>query len=636
MMQYFATPQELENSISCRIQPVDSIIDVGCGVRPMVYFKPKTHICIDKFEPYLKALQKRFHSEPGVVILNSDILAAMSLFLDESIDSIFILDAIEHLTKEDGLKILKEAKRIVRKQIIVATPLGFVDQDELAAWGLPENSLQHHLSGWHPKDFGPSWEFFVCQNYAPKQGSTETFGKFYAIYNPLRAKTIIPKSMFLGNTVRLPKLDAHAAQLIAAMSMFDSTCFEALSADHLDPYAPLYRVPDLNSFAVNRLECVYNHFDWPDGWPSSQASKELVEKWSKYLVENLFRQIVLYDFEQRELEFAVKLSTKTNLPLFFLGTEDMKIDHNSYALPNNCQYAYIQMSSLGIIFPDNGVNKDIIDVIYNDGERMLPGLTHSLEELIRHVSSYQFFAKVIEEDMRHNDTWRKESVKILDLGFGTGHGCHLLAQIPGSEVTGIDMSMDCKVFADRHYWMPNISYQIEDIPEFLTKMPPFDYVVSRGVIEHVPDGINCVERANWTKRLLFDVPYLEPEGVNQHHLLSMITEKDFEHFGSIYEILYETTNGSIYFGEVRQPLPNMIMCVASKPGLPSVTTYFDFPIPAWEPSPGMRALFSRVAEAELSLNALTNAQLNQNNVIGDLGASNSFLRKILRRILSKI
>jgi hypothetical protein len=238
-------------------------------------------------------------------------------------------------------------------------------------------------------------------------------------------------------------------------------------------------------------------------------------------------------------------------------------------------------------------------VIYNDGERLIPGVTHSLDELVRHQSSYEFFAQVIEEDLRHTGQWRKAEVRIVDLGFGVGHGCKTLSRIPGAIVTGVDVSEECRAFARTHYNAPNITHVIADIPTFIRNMPPFDYVVSRGVIEHVPDGLKVAAEANWTKRLMIDVPYNEPVDINHHHVVSLVTERDFAAYPANREILYEEVSGAIYTGPVKTPVPNMIMCVATKGSLPKVTEYFDFPIPAWQPPPGMQAM----AQAMVQFNA---------------------------------
>jgi len=235
------------------------------------------------------------------------------------------------------------------------------------------------------------------------------------------------------------------------------------------------------------------------------------------------------------------------------------------------------------------------ELLYNDGERLLPGITHSLEELVRHQSSYEFFKRVIEEDLRREGRYGSGEVTIVDLGFGVGHGCKTLSTIPGSRVTGVDVASECLSYARANYGAPNIVHVISDIPQFIAQMPAFDYVVSRGVIEHVRDGINAMLKSRWAKRLMFDVPYDEPPDINQHHLISRITEREFAEYPD-KEILYEEVSGRIYGGPVQNPIPNMIMCVASAPGLPRVDQIIPLPIPAWDPPPGMRAMATTIAK----------------------------------------
>jgi SAM-dependent methyltransferase len=219
-------------------------------------------------------------------------------------------------------------------------------------------------------------------------------------------------------------------------------------------------------------------------------------------------------------------------------------------------------------------------VIYNHGERMLPGLTHSMAELQRHRSSYEFFASAIEADLKRKPLAPGATVTIVDLGFGTGHGCHLLSRIPGSRVIGIDNSPACQRYALRHYNAPNIEYVIADIPEYLASMQAIDYVVSRGVIEHVRNGIEECLKAKWTARLMIDVPYNEPYDINEHHVVSEVTAKDFANYPNA-EIFYEEVSGNIYTGDVQDPAPNMIMCVSSAPGYPPLSSLISLPRAAW-------------------------------------------------------
>jgi len=224
--------------------------------------------------------------------------------------------------------------------------------------------------------------------------------------------------------------------------------------------------------------------------------------------------------------------------------------------------------------------------IYNEGERLIPGVTHDIKELIRHRSSYVFFKNVIELDM---ERWTlPKPVRIVDLGCGVGHGCQVLSRIPGAQVLGVDVSPESLEYARKNYSKKNISYQLADLIEFVSTMTEYDYVVSRGVMEHIPNGLHIISTAKWQHRLLFDVPYDEPAG-NPHHLLVGIREKDFSEFAEA-ELFYEDLEGVINDINRKPSKPNMIMCVCSRPGFGKLAkdSQINFPVPAWRPGEGIK------------------------------------------------
>jgi predicted SAM-dependent methyltransferase len=65
-----------------------------------------------------------------------------------SINFIIVLDVIEHLSRKEGLKMLKEVERISRGRIILTTPRIFVHKGISLG-----NPYQVHLSYWSIKDF---------------------------------------------------------------------------------------------------------------------------------------------------------------------------------------------------------------------------------------------------------------------------------------------------------------------------------------------------------------------------------------------------------------------------------------------------------------------------------------------------
>lgn len=216
--------------------------------------------------------------------------------------------------------------------------------------------------------------------------------------------------------------------------------------------------------------------------------------------------------------------------------------------------------------------------IYNDGERLIPGVTHDLMEVIRHKSSYDFFRMVIEADLTG-----REAVHIVDLGCGVGHGCQILSTLKNSNIVGTDFSPESLQYAQHHYAADNITYELVDLGMYIREMPEYGYVVSRGVFEHIPNGIDVAMSANWRHRLLFDVPYDEPDEANPHHLVWGIREEHFEKFPDA-ELFFQDLSGVIYDVANKPEKPNMIICICSHPDLPKVGSgRINFPLPAWQP-----------------------------------------------------
>ena len=111
----------------------------------------------------------------------------MGSMLDKSVDTIFLLDVIEHIEKEEGKALLQDALRVARVQVVVFTPLGFMPHeahDTPSDWGdILHGSNQEHLSGWTPQEF-PNAMHVICEDY--HESRYGTFGGFYSILSPLQ------------------------------------------------------------------------------------------------------------------------------------------------------------------------------------------------------------------------------------------------------------------------------------------------------------------------------------------------------------------------------------------------------------------------------------------------------------------
>jgi Methyltransferase domain len=124
-----------------------SLLDVGCGeISPISRFRKRLPytVGVDAFEPALvKSRNLRIHDEN----LCANVLEIGDRFPERSFDCVIALDVIEHLTKENGLRLLKTMERIARKKVVVSTPNGFLPQDAVDG-----NPLQCHQSGWEVEE----------------------------------------------------------------------------------------------------------------------------------------------------------------------------------------------------------------------------------------------------------------------------------------------------------------------------------------------------------------------------------------------------------------------------------------------------------------------------------------------------
>lgn len=123
-----------------------SILDVGCGDNsPIKYYEKKYNtLGIDGYKPSItKSKKRKIHNK----YIYGDINKLNSLVKKGTYDAAIALDVIEHLTKSDGYKLLKNMERAAKKKVILVTPNGFIPQHN------KENDLQEHLSGWTVKDF---------------------------------------------------------------------------------------------------------------------------------------------------------------------------------------------------------------------------------------------------------------------------------------------------------------------------------------------------------------------------------------------------------------------------------------------------------------------------------------------------
>lgn len=175
------------------------LLDIGCGIRPHDYVHNDVYIVCEPYEEYVNVLKNDIAEikEPlfldsCFLIINKDWRQYLDLYGDYSVDTVYLIDVIEHLPKAEGEELLRRTEKIAKQQIVIFTPLDYIEQktslDNKDAWGLDGASWQEHKSVWKPEDFhGKEWFFVVCDDFHEYNNIGEKLekpvGAFWAIKN---------------------------------------------------------------------------------------------------------------------------------------------------------------------------------------------------------------------------------------------------------------------------------------------------------------------------------------------------------------------------------------------------------------------------------------------------------------------
>lgn len=132
------------NFIKKNLTGCGSVLELGCANNSVLQYFPKRYYscAVDIFLPYLE-------ESKGKKIHDSYILADISRLCikPKSVDCVLALGLLEHLEKEEGLKLLELMQVVARKRIIINMPNGYLRQDAFDG-----NVYQMHKSGWVCED----------------------------------------------------------------------------------------------------------------------------------------------------------------------------------------------------------------------------------------------------------------------------------------------------------------------------------------------------------------------------------------------------------------------------------------------------------------------------------------------------
>jgi SAM-dependent methyltransferase len=126
---------------------VNTILDVGCGCGKFSIFRNYESVGCDIFPLSIEMARKNGNYKK-VYLLDINNLP----FGDKSFDAVTCIDVVEHLNKEDSIKLIEKMEKIARKVVFIQTPWGY-DHTYKAGYFLGVNPYMKHLCGWTPEEF---------------------------------------------------------------------------------------------------------------------------------------------------------------------------------------------------------------------------------------------------------------------------------------------------------------------------------------------------------------------------------------------------------------------------------------------------------------------------------------------------
>lgn len=142
--------------------PDKTILDVACGFGDWGFLIRSRKKCLsiaglDIWRPHLYMLK-------NLKIYDRLIQAKIPFmpFKEKSFDISFACEILEHLSKEDGNKLLSELERVTKGFIIVSVPVNLPQKE---AYG---NPYEEHVCEWSERDFSRQGYTVIVVNTIPK------------------------------------------------------------------------------------------------------------------------------------------------------------------------------------------------------------------------------------------------------------------------------------------------------------------------------------------------------------------------------------------------------------------------------------------------------------------------------------
>jgi len=149
----------------------NSLLDLGCGTgQSSSLFTIPAKVGVDGFEKY----SFEYIKNSGGEFVKGDLRKISEMFPSKTFDTVVAWDVIEHLIKDEGIKLLTDMERIAIKQVIVFTPFGMYEQNDDPLG--ENNEFNIHRSGWMPEDFlRRFFDVAILKNYFKVNGQDAIF-----------------------------------------------------------------------------------------------------------------------------------------------------------------------------------------------------------------------------------------------------------------------------------------------------------------------------------------------------------------------------------------------------------------------------------------------------------------------------
>jgi SAM-dependent methyltransferase len=135
-----------EKELEEAVRNCTSLLDLGCGSSsPIQSFSKKLYcVGVDTHGPSIELSKKsQIHNK----YYRMDVLEIGKNFKPDSFDCVLASDLIEHLDRDEGIKLMEMMETIAKHKIIIFTPNGFQPQEPHH-----DNPWQLHKSGWTVKE----------------------------------------------------------------------------------------------------------------------------------------------------------------------------------------------------------------------------------------------------------------------------------------------------------------------------------------------------------------------------------------------------------------------------------------------------------------------------------------------------